>query len=267
MKALFLGLLLIGIGIFLIRSDAQKETLARLKQTHALKWSEEEQKKYPQEYAVRREHDLPTIPLIQWSSDEKHTNPVVFLTILLEDLKKSSESLKEDLDHWDKELADARIREARAKAQLEKIIDNLTAGIKLRKAGKYPAQFQGTSLSQDELAELLISLNELKTRKDEEVKACSMALDSAKKQITLKKRLLEEQRNRISSCQASLQRAKNGERIEDMNQLLAQIDKGISAAEQLDEGTREILEDESINALGQEQSNEETLLSLEEEFL
>lgn len=81
------------------------------------------------------------------------------------------------------------------------------------------------------------------------------------------KRSLAEQRPSNQRLSGQSSAGKNGERIEDMNQLLAQIDKGISAAEQLDEETREILEDESINALGQEQSNEETLLSLEEEFL
>lgn len=266
MKWACVGGILLGIGIFWLRLDAQKENLDRLKQTHALQWSAEEQKKYPEEYAVRREQDLPTIPLIQWSSDEKHTHPVVFLTILLKDLEKSSGSLKEDLNYWEKELAESQIRKARAENQHEKIMENLGAGIKIRKAGKYPAQFQGTPLSKEELEELLLSLNELNTRKKEEVKACSRAVSAAEEQITQKRRLLAEQRRRIDFCRAGLQRARNGERIENMNQVLAQIDKGNSAAEQLDKEMTEIFVKESVKARGQEVSNQETLLSLEKEF-
>ncbi len=266
MKVAFWGFLLLGIGIFWLWLDAQKENLDRLKQTHALQWSAEEQKKYPEEYAVRREQDLPTIPLIQWSSNEKHTHPVVFLTILLKDLEKSIGSLEEDLSYWEKELAKSQIRKARAEVQREKIMENLGAGIKIRKAGKYPAQFQDASLSKKELEELLLSLNELNTRKKEEVKACSRAVSVAKEQITQKRRLLAEQRRRINFCQASLQRAGNGERIENMNQLLEQIRKENSAAEQLDKETTEIFVKESVKAQGQDVSNQETLLTLEKEF-
>ena len=51
-----------------------------------------------------------------------------------------------------------------------------------------------------------------------------------------------------------------------MNQLLEQIKKGNSAAEQLDKETTEIFVRESVKALGQDVSNQETLLSLEKEF-
>lgn len=266
MKVAFWGFLLLGIGIFWLWRDTQKENLSRLKQTHALEWKAEEQKKYPKEYAARREQDLPTIPLIQWSSHEKHTHPVVFLTLLLKDLEKSIGSLEEDLSYWEKDLAKFQIRKARAEAQLEKIVENLRAGIKIRKAGKYPAQFQGTSLSKEELEELLLSLNELKKRKEDEETACSRAGAVAEKQITQKRRLLAEQRRRIDFCRASLQRAGNGERIENMNQLLKQLNKGNSAALQLDEETTEIFVKESVKALGQKVLNQETLLSLEKEF-
>ena len=266
MKWACVGVILLGAAIFWLRLDAQKENLDRLKQTHALQWSAEEQKEYPEEYAARREQDLPTIPLIQWSSDEKNTHPIVFLTVFQKDLEKSVESLEADLRHWEKELSQNQTCQIRLEAQRRKIRENLRAGIKIRKAGKYPAQFQGISLSKEELEELLLSLNELNTRKEEEVKACSRAVSAAEEQITQKRRLLAEQRRRIDFCRAGLQRARNGERIENMNQVLAQIDKGNSAAEQLDKEMTEMFVKESVKARGQEVSNQETLLSLEKEF-
>lgn len=266
MKVAFWGFLLLGIGIFWLWLDTQKENLSRLKQTHALEWKAEEQKKYPKEYAARREQDLPTIPLIQWSSDETHTHPVVFLNLLLKDLEKSIGSLEEDLKHWEEEVVRNRTRQIRLEAQWRKIMENLRAGVKIRKAGKYPAQFQGTSLSKEELEELLLSLSELKKRKEDEETACSRAVSAAEEQITQKRRLLAEQRRRIDFCRASLQRARNGARIENMKQLLVQLDKGNSAAEQLDKETTEIFVKESVKAHGQDVSNQETLLSLEKEF-
>ncbi len=52
MKVAFWGFLLLGIGIFWLWLDTQEENLSRLKQTHALEWKAEEQKKYPKEYAA-----------------------------------------------------------------------------------------------------------------------------------------------------------------------------------------------------------------------
>ena len=266
MKVAFWGFLLLGIGIFWLWLDTQKENLSRLKQTHALEWKAEEQKKYPKEYAARREQDLPTIPLKLWTSNEKNTHPIVFLTVFLKDLEKSVESLEADLRHWEKELSQNQTRQIRLEAQRRKIRENLRAGIKIRKAGKYPAQLQDDSLSKEELEELLLSLHELDTREKEEEKACSRAVSVAKEQITQKRRLLAEQRRRINFCQASLLRARNGERIENMNQLLEQIRKENSAAEQLDKETTEIFVKESVKAQGQDVSNQETLLTLEKEF-
>ena len=266
MKVAFWGFLLLCIGIFWLWIDTQKENLNRLKQTHALQWSAEEQKKYPEEYAVRREQDLPTIPLKLWTSNEKNTHPIVFLTVFQKELEKSVESLEADLRHWEKELSQNQTRQIRLDAQRKKIRENLRAGIKIRKAGKYPAQLQDASLSKEELEELLLSLHELDTRKKEEEKACSRAVSVAKEQITLKRRHLAEQHRRISFCQASLQRARNGARIENMKQLLEQLDKGNSAALQLDKETTEIFVKESVKAQGQDVSNQETLLTLEKEF-
>ena len=266
MKVAFWGFLLLGMGIFWLWHDTQEETLARLKQTHALQWKAKERKKYPKEYATRREQDLPTIPLKFWTSNEKNTHPIVFLKIFQKDLEKSLESLEADLKHWKEEVAKNQARQIRLEAQRRKIRENLRVGVKIRKAGKYPAQFQDASLSQKELEELLLSLHELDTQKKEEEKACSRAVSVAKEQLTLKKHLLAEHRRRISFCQASLQRARNGARIENMNQLLEQIKKGNSAAEQLDKETTEIFVRESVKALGQDVSNQETLLSLEKEF-
>lgn len=116
------------------------------------------------------------------------------------------------------------------------------------------------------MEELLLSLNELKKRKEDEETACFRAVSAAEEQITQKRRLLAEQRRRIDFCRASLQRARNGARIENMKQLLVQLDKGNSAAEQLDKETTEIFVKESVKAHGQDVSNQETLLSLDKEF-
>lgn len=266
MKVAFWGFLLLGIGIFWLWHDTQKETLSRLKQTHALQWKAKERERYPKEYAVRREQDLPTIPLKLWTSNEKNTHPIVFLQIFQKDLEKSLESLDADLKHWEEEVAQNQVRQIRLEAQRRKIRENLRIGVKIRKAGKYPAQFQDASLSKKELEELLLSLHELDTQKKEEVKACFRAISVAKEQLTLKKQYLAEHRRRISFCQASLQRARNGVRIENMNQVLEQINKGNSAAVQLDQETMEIFEKESVNARGQDVLDQETLLSLEKEF-
>ncbi len=266
MKVAFWILLLLGIGLFLFWRDMQKETLSRLKQTHALQWNAKEQKKYPKEYAVRREQDLPTIPLEHWTSEEKNTHPIVFLKIFQKDLEKSVESLEADLEHWEKEVTKNQTLQNRLEVQCKKITENLRAGVKIRKEGKYPAQFQEAFLSKEELEELLLSLHELRTRKRGEMTACSRAVSAAKEQITLKRRLLAEERRRASNCQAYLQQAENLERIENMEQILVQINKGNAAAEEINRQTTETFEKENVKAKGQKVLNRETLLSLEEEF-
>lgn len=244
-----------------------RKTISRLESTSTLHWTAEEKKTFPALYSIRRMKDLPDIPTAKWTVEEKNTRQLQFLNQFYKELENALNALRNDIVHWEREGTANRSSAECMKEQKRKAEDFLREGMAARKRGSYPVRVFGVSLTEAELREQLLSYNELRKRSDVQAKEHSRLALAAEEQLVLKRRLLAEKQQQLGVCRLYVERAKNKERIDNINAVVADIEKGMAATIQINSQITETFEQEQVKSQGQEAANQDTLEALEKEFL
>lgn len=266
-------LMLIGSGCGEMKSACDwayrfyhRNTISRLNSTHATKWTAEERQMFPELYAIKRETDLATTPTVKWTNEEKNTRQLQFLNQFYKELEAALNSLRDDINHWQREAVGNRTSAERMDEQRKKAEIFLREGVAARKCGSFPARVLGVSLSEVELNEHLLSYNELRQRSMEQGKEHTRLAQAAEDQLVLKRRLLAEKQKQLGVCRLYVERAKSKERVDNMNIVIVDIEKGMAATVQINSQVKETFEREQLKSRGQEVTNQTTLDALGKEF-
>ena len=204
-----------------------RKTISRLESTSTLRWTAEEKRMFPALYSIRRMKDLPDIPTAKWTAEEKNARQLQFLNQFYKELENALNALRNDIVHWEREGTANRISMERMKEQKKKAEDFLREGMAARKRGSYPVRVFGVSLTEAELREQLLAYHELRKRSDVQAREHSRLAQAAEEQLVLKRRLLAEKQQQLGVCRLYVERAKNKERIDNMNAVVADIEKGL----------------------------------------